>query len=51
MSEDSFIIPQFKPLDQPNGYEIINDDFFESPAIVKQTRADRKLTYNHYANC
>jgi hypothetical protein len=33
------------------GYEIIRDDFFESPNVVKQTRDDRKLTYNHYANC
>ena len=25
--------------------------FFESPTIVKIERENRKLTYNHYANC
>ena len=34
MSEDSFIIPQFKPIEQC-GIEINNEDFFESPNIVK----------------
>ena len=50
MSEDTFIIPTFKPLDQC-AIENINRDFVESPNIVKQQRVDRKLTYNHYANC
>mgnify|MGYP006090873463 CR=1 FL=1 len=50
MSDDSFIIPQFKPIEQC-GVEITNEDFFESPNIVKHIREDRKLTYNHYTDC
>ena len=50
MSEDSFIIPQFKPLDQ-SGVAFDSTDFFEPPTLVTQQRADRKLTYNHYGNC
>ena len=52
MSEDSFIIPQFAPFDQAQ-IELINQDheFYETPIIVKQRRADRKLSYNHYSDC
>ena len=29
----------------------MNQDFFETPNIVKQKRHDRKLPYNHYCDC
>ena len=50
MRDDSFIIPQFKPIEQCAA-EITNEDFFESPNIVKHIREDRKLAYNHYTDC
>jgi len=50
MSDDSFIIPQFRPFEQ-SGVEFMNQDFFETPNIVKQKRHDRKLPYNHYCDC
>lgn len=50
MSDDSFIIPQFKPIEQC-GVEIHGEDFFESPNVVKHLREDHKLTYNHYIDC
>jgi hypothetical protein len=50
MSEDSFIIPPFQAL-QTGPMTVTNEDFFESPNIVKHIREDRKLTYNHYTDC
>jgi len=37
MSEDSFIIPQFKPIEQ-SGIGIDDLDFFPSPTVVKECR-------------
>ena len=50
MSEDSFIIPEFKTLDQAN-VNFQNNEFYDTPVFVKQMRDDRKLTYNHYCDC
>jgi WD40 repeat protein len=50
MSEDSFIIPQFKSFDQSN-VEFAHRDFIEAPTYVQQKRADRKLVYTHYTDC
>mmetsp|Transcript_11862 Transcript_11862/g.18299 ORF Transcript_11862/g.18299 Transcript_11862/m.18299 type:complete len:314 (-) Transcript_11862:786-1727(-) len=50
MSEDTFIIPVFKQMEQL-AIEMTNREFVESANVVKQQRIDRKLTYNHYANC
>ena len=50
LSEDTFIIPTFKPLNIVAG-ENNARDFAESPNEVLWKRKDRKLTYNHYANC
>ena len=50
MSEDTFIIPVFKPLEQAS-VEKTYREFIESSNIVKQQRIYRKLSYNHYANC
>ena len=50
MSEDTFILPTFKPIDQTaieNNYR----DHVDTPHFVKQQRLERKLTFNHYANC
>ena len=50
MSEDSFIIPEFKTIDQTN-VGVNNNEFYDTPTFVKQMRDDRKLTYNHYSGC
>jgi WD40 repeat protein len=50
MSEDTFIIPEFKNFERANNNEDVRD-FYESPTFVKQKRDDRKLTYNHYCDC
>ena len=50
MRDDSFIIPQFKPLDYSTG-EAADEAFFESPNMVKAIRGDGNLTYNHYIDC
>lgn len=50
MSEDTFIIPTFKPLEQC-AIENNHRDFIESPNFVKQKRIDRRVAYNHYVNC
>ena len=50
MRDDSFIIPEFVPFVEL-GVEPSNAQFLESPNIVKHIREDRKLTYNHYADC
>lgn len=50
MSDDSFIIPQFMPFEQSN-VENVFVEFYDTPSFVKQKRADRKLTYNHYVDC
>ena len=50
MSEDSFILPVFQDC-MEDAVQNFNHDFFDAPIVVKQKRADRKLTYNHYADC
>jgi hypothetical protein len=50
MSEDTFIIPVFKPLEQASVVKTYTE-FIEPSNIVKQQRIDRKLAYNHYACC
>ena len=50
LSEDTFIIPTFKPLGQV-AIESNIREYSESPNIVKQNRFDKKLAYNHYADC
>jgi hypothetical protein len=52
LSEDTFIIPDFKPLIQdkhsePDG---LSYKVHRSP-IVDEKRKDRNITRNHYANC
>jgi len=50
IAETTFIIPQFKPLDQA-AIENNRRDFIMSPNIVNQNRDEYKLCYNHYINC
>lgn len=50
MSEDTFIIPTFKPLDQC-AIENNHREFVESPNFVKQQRIERRVAFNHYVNC
>ena len=50
ISEDTFIIPQFQPLEQCAPEHNVRE-FVEPPSRVKEIRADKKLPYNHYANC
>ena len=50
LNEDTFIIPEFKTIDQGPPKQP-QRDFIETPMNVKQHRIDRKLTYNHYAGC
>jgi len=55
MSDDSFIVPQFKPFEQilypkqESMYDRVS--FYPTPNVVKSRRADRKLTFNHYNDC
>ena len=55
IAETTFIIPQFKPLDQATIREKEDDkivrDFIITPNIITQNRAEYKLCYNHYINC
>ena len=50
LSEDTFIIPSFKPMEQSS---VMNNkqDFIPSPNIVTQIRNDRKLAYTHFLGC
>jgi hypothetical protein len=50
LSEDTFIIPSFKPMEQAS---VIKNqkDFDHSPNVVTQMRNDRKLAYNHFLGC
>lgn len=51
MSEDSFIIPEFRDFEQSAHEKPAPYDFYETPRFVQEKRQDLKLSYNHYANC
>jgi hypothetical protein len=50
MSDDSFIIPEFKDV-KADVHVSDETDFYESPVFVSQKRQDMGVSCNHYANC